>query len=60
MSMKFPFRNLYLKIFIWFWLAMIIINVVLFAAFVAYGVSGYVVSGWLMLRGRRTRAADAG
>src|SRR5689334_2413924 len=28
-----PFRNLYLKIFIWFWLAMIIINVVLFAAF---------------------------
>ena len=33
---------------------------VLFAAFVAYGVSGYVVSGWLMLRGRRTRAADTG
>ena len=31
--MKFPFRNLYLKIFIWFWLAMVIINVVLFAAF---------------------------
>src|SRR5215217_71784 len=31
--MKFPFRTLYLKIFIWFWLAMIIINVVLFAAF---------------------------
>ena len=31
--MKFPFRSLYLKIFIWFWLAMIIINVVLFAAF---------------------------
>ena len=31
--MKFPFRNLYLKIFIWFWIAMIIINVVLFAAF---------------------------
>src|ERR1044072_4834595 len=31
--MKFPFRNLYLKIFIWFWLAVIIINVVLFAAF---------------------------
>src|SRR5829696_3595392 len=30
--MKFPFRSLYLKIFIWFWLAMIIINVVLFAA----------------------------
>ncbi len=32
-NMKFPFRSLYLKIFIWFWLAMIIINVVLFAAF---------------------------
>jgi hypothetical protein len=31
--MRFPFRSLYLKIFIWFWLAMIIINVVLFAAF---------------------------
>lgn len=31
--MKFPIRSLYLKIFIWFWLAMIIINVVLFAAF---------------------------
>ena len=31
--MKFPFRSLYLKIFIWFWVAMIIINVVLFAAF---------------------------
>src|ERR1041384_6158894 len=31
--MKFPFRSLYLKIFIWFWLAMIIINVVLFVAF---------------------------
>ena len=31
--MKFPFRSLYLKIFIWFWLAMIIINLVLFAAF---------------------------
>src|SRR5689334_2787912 len=30
--MKFPFRSLYLKIFIWFWLAMILINVVLFAA----------------------------
>jgi two-component system sensor histidine kinase CpxA len=30
--MKFPFRSLYLKIFIWFWLAMIIINVALFAA----------------------------
>lgn len=31
--MKFRVRSLYLKIFIWFWLAMIIINVVLFAAF---------------------------
>ena len=31
--MKITFRSLYLKIFIWFWLAMIIINVVLFAAF---------------------------
>src|ERR1044072_3149123 len=31
--MKNPFRSLYLKIFIWFWVAMIIINVVLFAAF---------------------------
>ena len=31
--MKNPFRNLYLKIFIWFWVAMIIINVALFAAF---------------------------
>src|SRR5215216_2094013 len=30
--MKISFRSLYLKIFIWFWLAMIIINVVLFAA----------------------------
>jgi two-component system sensor histidine kinase CpxA len=30
--MKNPFRSLYLKIFIWFWVAMIIINVVLFAA----------------------------
>ena len=30
--MKIPFRSLYLKIFIWFWLAMILINVVLFAA----------------------------
>ena len=29
-------------------------------AFVAYGVSGYIVSGWLMLRARRSRAADAG
>src|ERR1044071_114019 len=31
--MKNPFRSLYLKIFIWFWIAMIIINVVLFVAF---------------------------
>src|ERR1044072_8747845 len=31
--MKNPFRSLYLKFFIWFWIAMIIINVVLFAAF---------------------------
>src|SRR5829696_4726868 len=31
--MKISFRSLYLKIFIWFWLAMILINVVLFAAF---------------------------
>jgi signal transduction histidine kinase len=30
--MKITFRSLYLKIFIWFWLAMIIINVALFAA----------------------------
>ena len=30
--MKIPFRSLYLKIFIWFWLAMIIISVSLFAA----------------------------
>ena len=30
--MKIPFRSLYLKIFIWFWLAMIIISVALFAA----------------------------
>src|SRR5690349_23019360 len=30
--MKIPFRSLYLKIFIWFWLAMILINVLLFAA----------------------------
>lgn len=33
--MKISFRSLYLKIFIWFWLAMIIINVVLFAAVAA-------------------------
>ena len=31
--MKISFRSLYLKIFLWFWVAMIIINVVLFAAF---------------------------
>ena len=31
--MKLPFRSLYLKIFIWFWLAMIIINVATFAIF---------------------------
>src|SRR5689334_19187619 len=31
--MKFPFRSLYLKIFIWFWVAMIIINVATFAIF---------------------------
>ena len=31
--MKISFRSLYLKIFIWFWIAMIIINVALFAAF---------------------------
>jgi two-component system sensor histidine kinase CpxA len=31
--MKIPFRSLYLKIFIWFWLAMIIINVATFAIF---------------------------
>jgi two-component system sensor histidine kinase CpxA len=31
--MKISFRSLYLKIFIWFWLAMIIINVVLFTVF---------------------------
>ena len=30
--MKNPFRSLYLKIFIWFWVAMILINVLLFAA----------------------------
>ena len=30
--MKISFRSLYLKIFLWFWIAMIIINVVLFAA----------------------------
>src|SRR5205085_2262189 len=32
-GMKISFRSLYLKIFIWFWLAMIIINVALFAIF---------------------------
>jgi signal transduction histidine kinase len=31
--MRIPFRSLYLKIFIWFWLAMIIINVATFAIF---------------------------
>jgi len=31
--MKITFRSLYLKIFIWFWLAMIIINVATFAIF---------------------------
>jgi two-component system, OmpR family, sensor histidine kinase CpxA len=31
--MKLPFRSLYLKIFIWFWVAMIIINVATFALF---------------------------
>ena len=31
--MKNPFRSLYLKIFIWFWVVMIIINVALFAWF---------------------------
>lgn len=31
--MKISFRSLYLKIFIWFWIAMIIINVAFFAAF---------------------------
>jgi CDP-diacylglycerol--serine O-phosphatidyltransferase len=30
---------------------------VLFAAFVAYAVSGFVVSGWMLLRARRPRAA---
>ena len=32
--MKIPFRSLYLKIFIWFWVAMIIINVAFFVAFI--------------------------
>jgi CDP-diacylglycerol--serine O-phosphatidyltransferase len=32
---------------------------VLFAAFVAYGVSGYVVSAWMMVRERRLRAAGS-
>src|SRR5688500_14706649 len=31
--MKIPFRSLYLKIFIWSWVAMIIINVATFALF---------------------------
>lgn len=30
--MRIPFRSLYLKIFVWFWVAMILINVTLFAA----------------------------
>jgi len=30
--MKIPFRSLYLKIFIWFWITTILINVALFAA----------------------------
>jgi len=30
---------------------------VLFAAFVVYGLSGYVVSAWMLLRARRMRAA---
>jgi two-component system sensor histidine kinase CpxA len=30
--MKIPFRSLYLKIFLWFWVAMIVINVAFFAA----------------------------
>ena len=30
--MNFPVRSLFLKIFIWFWLAMILVNVALFAA----------------------------
>src|SRR5258705_2170258 len=30
--MKLPLRSLFLKIFIWFWLAMILVNVALFAA----------------------------
>ena len=30
--MKIPFRSLYLKIFVWFWVTMILINVALFAA----------------------------
>jgi CDP-diacylglycerol--serine O-phosphatidyltransferase len=32
---------------------------VLFAAFVAYGVSGYVVSAWMMVRERRLRTAGS-
>src|SRR5690349_4431468 len=31
--MKSPFRSLYIKIFIWFWIAMIIINGAFFAVF---------------------------
>jgi len=30
--MRIPFRSLYLKIFVWFWVTMILINVTLFAA----------------------------
>jgi CDP-diacylglycerol--serine O-phosphatidyltransferase len=33
---------------------------VLFAAFVAYGISGYAVSAWMLLRARRARVAGAG
>ena len=36
----------------------LIAALVLFAAFVAYAISGYVVSGWMMLRERRRRVAD--
>ena len=32
---------------------------VLFAAFVVYGLSGYVVSTWMLLRARRLRTADS-
>jgi CDP-diacylglycerol--serine O-phosphatidyltransferase len=33
---------------------------VLFAAFIGYGLSGYAVSGWAMLRERRARPAGSG